>query len=298
MRLATRAGRSMGSPLRLTTRVAQLDAAWTAVIDTFQRAEHDLTRFDVDSPLSRLNAAAGGGWRAIPPLLAAALAAAHRAYRTSAGIFDPRVIGALERAGEHAGVVLPASPAEFHAEECWLRLDIRRGLAALDAPIDLGGIGKGLALRRAARAVRRMRVANFLIEIGGDIVVAGAPPAGGDWMVAIEQPQSKDPAAVVGLRDCAIATSSIAVRSWVDADGQPAHHLIDPRTGHPARGDLISVTVVASDPVWAEVWSKVAFIRPAGITPGRPAWCIGTYGALAMTAAARQRTRWQRVACT
>lgn len=293
-RLATRVGRSMGSPLRLTTPAPQVDAAWAAVVDTFERAEHDLTRFDRDSPLSRLNAGAGKGLRAVPVMLAAALRMAQRAYRASEGIFDPRIIGALEDAGEHAGVVLPSSPAELRADESWLRLDGRRGLAALDTPVDLGGIGKGLALRWAARAVRGLGVDDFLIEAGGDIVAVGAPLAEPAWMIAIEQPGSKDPAAVVALRDCAIATSSIAVRSWVGPDGKPAHHLIDPRTGRPASAGLTSVTVAASDPAWAEVRSKVKFIRGAAAMACRAAWWIGADGALGMTPAARHLTRWQR----
>ena len=293
-RLATRVGRSMGSPLRLTARATRVDAAWAAIVDTFERAEHDLTRFDPDSPLSRLNVRAGKGLRAVPVMLAAALGMGQRAYRASEGIFDPRIIGALEDAGEHAGVVLPSSPAELRAAECWLRLDARRGLAALDAPVDLGGIGKGLALRWAAHAVRRLGVDDFIIEAGGDIVAAGAPPAGGTWEVAIEQPGSRDPAAVVALGGCAIATSSIAVRSWVGPDGKPAHHLIDPRTGRPASSGLTSVTVAASDPAWAEVRSKVGFILGAEAVARRPAWWIRPDGALGMTAAARDLTRWQR----
>lgn len=284
----------MASPLRLTARASQVDAAWSAVVDIFERAEHDLTRFDGHSPLSQLNAVAGDGWRSVPPMLAAALAASHRAYRASGGIFDPRIIGAAEHAGEHAGVALPASPVQLRAEECWLRLDIRRGIAAVDAPVDLGGIGKGLALRWAARAARRLGVDDFLIEAGGDIVAAGAPPAGGSWEVAIEQPGSKDPAAIVALPDCAIATSSTAVRSWIGPDGRPAHHLIDPRTGRPAMAGSQSVTVAAPDPAWAEVRSKIGFIRGIEAVARGPAWWITSDGALGMTAAAGQLTQWQR----
>ena len=80
----------MGSPLQLTLpglREDEADAAWAVVRATFTAAEADLTRFDPDSPLSRLNRAAGRPV-AVPPLLARALHAGLRAFRASGGRFD------------------------------------------------------------------------------------------------------------------------------------------------------------------------------------------------------------------
>jgi thiamine biosynthesis lipoprotein len=76
------------------------------------------------------------------------------------------------------------------------------------------------------------------------------------------------------------------------------HHLIDPGTGQPGGGGLLSVTVAGGDPAWAEVWSKALFLAgPAGIAGlargrGLAAWWIDLEGGLAMTPAARQRTAW------
>ena len=159
MKTTVRESRAMGSPLRLTlpgSRDTEADAAWGVVVATFARAERDLTRFDPESALSCLNRRAGTAAAvSVPPMLARALVASWRAFRTSRGRFDPRIIGALEAAGERAGVAVPPSPLMLRPDDRWLDLDPRRGLARLSAPIDLGGIGKGLALRWSAAALRR-----------------------------------------------------------------------------------------------------------------------------------------------
>ena len=274
----------MGSPLRLTLPgwgERDIDAAWTIVEREFDAAEAELTRFDATSALSRLNRAVGETV-AVPPRLSRALAASWRAFRTTRGSFDPRIVGALEAAGERAGVDLPPSPSRLDARHCWLRLDRRRGTARVDAPIDLGGIGKGLALRWAASALRAAGWHDYLVQAGGDIVARGHGPAARPWVVGIDDPRGGGRVlANVELRDAAIATSSIAVRRWADEHGQMAHHLIDPRSGRPATPIWWSVTVRTRDPAWAEVWSKVGFLAGAGIATdlaGVDAWWIGPDG--------------------
>jgi thiamine biosynthesis lipoprotein len=276
----------MGSPLRLTLpgshRPFEADAAWAIVLDTFRTAEADLGRFAMDSALSRLNAGVGRPV-VVPRTLARALAAAWRAYRMSAGRFDPRIIGALEAAGEHAGVALPASPARLGTDDRWLRLDSRAGHATVTAPVDLGGIGKGLALRWSAAALRAAGIDAFLVQAGGDIVAAGRGPADRPWVVRIEDPTATGEEITMRLGDGAVATSSVAVRRWLGEDGSVRHHLIDPSTLRPATPTWVSVTVTHADPAWAEVLSKVGFLaggRIGSVLAGRPAWWRGADGRL------------------
>ena len=253
----------MGSPLRLTLPGAcerQADDAWTIARRIFDETERDLTRFDRDSPLSRLNRATGSTVP-VAPRLAHALAAAWRAFRASSGRFDPRIIGALEDAGERGGVELPPSPARLDPRACWLWLDPRRIAARVTAPVDLGGIGKGLALRWTAHDLERAGHRDFLLQAGGDLVARGIGPAARPWIVAVEPPPGAARAPlVVELRDEAVATSSSAIRQWEGPDGHPRHHLIDPGTGRPAESPWWSVTVRAVDPAWAEVTSKIGFL--------------------------------------
>ncbi len=273
----------MGSPLRLTLsglRPHEADAAWTTIRRVFGVAEADLSRFRADSALSHLNARIGRP-TPVPRTLAAALAVAWRAYRMSDGRFDPRIIGALETAGEHAGVVLPPSPARLWRHDRWLHLDSRAGLATMTAPIDLGGIGKGLTLRWAAGALRADGVRDFLVQAGGDIVAAGRGPADRPWVVRLDDPFGSGDTVTIRLGEGAVATSSVAVRHWTGPDGCFRHHLIDPATLRPATTPWVSVTATHPDPAWAEVLSKIGFLaghRIGSVLGDRRAWWVGRDG--------------------
>jgi thiamine biosynthesis lipoprotein len=177
------------------------------------------------------------------------------------------------------------------------RCDRRR--IRLAHPIDLGGIGKGLALRWAGARLRRAGLDRFLLDAGGDILVGGPGPGGGHWRIGIEDPAGGDtPLAVIGVDGGAVATSSIRRLRWM-VDDRPRHHLVDPASGAPADGGLLAVTVAAPDPAWAEVWTKALFISGRALIAdeararGLAAWWVDEEGSLGMTPAARQRTVWE-----
>jgi thiamine biosynthesis lipoprotein len=296
----------MASGLALTTVTsagedgrALAEHAWSTVVDEFAAAEDALSRFMEGSEVSALNRASlRGAPLAVGRRLARAAHAADRAQRVTGGRFDPRVLGLLDGWG-YAGASLGASVAVTAVgapERIVERVD--RWRIRLPHPIDLGGIGKGLAVRWAADRVQRAGVGRFLLDAGGDLVAHGPGPDGTPWMIGVEDPAGgAEPRAVVGLVDGAMATSSIRRLQWV-ADGRSRHHLVDPATSEPADGGLVAVTVAAADPAWAEVWSKTLFIAGrAGIAAqararGLAAWWIAVDGALEMTPAARARTVW------
>ncbi len=311
--------RAMASPIRLTLPATVPDdvaaAAWTELRLEFEAAEQAMSRFRETSDLTAVNRAAGDGtFTAVDPRLRRAVVAADRARRVTGGRFEPRVIGDLERLG-YPGVALAPWPDPSEASGNGGRLVTisRPARVSLAAPVDLGGIGKGLALRWAAERIRPLLPGGVgaLLEAGGDIVAteprrsasaadrAPADAVASPWLVAIEDPfeQTEGPA-VVALASGALATSSIRLRRWRDAAGTTVHHLIDPTTGRPGGAGLVAVTVAAPDPAWAEVRSKQLFLegrRGIGALSralGLAAWWITEDGDLEMTPAARQRTVW------
>lgn len=237
-----------------------------------------LSRFAPVSDLSSLNAdprptvAAGIVLRT---WVRAALWAAQR----SGGLVDPTMIDALEEAGYRASCAgrapadivsaLRDAPAPAAARgskrQAWRAITVDDGDGTISRPpglrLDSGGTGKGLAADVAARLLRG--AAAFVVDCGGDIAVGGT--AGHPREIEIRHPLSGASTHQVALARGAVATSGIDRRIWRDADGQPAHHLLDPATGRPAWTGLISVSVVASTVLEAETLAKAALLSgPAG----------------------------------
>ena len=250
---------------------ASVDPAIAHALDVFRVVDETCTRFDPSSPLMRVNARPGD-WHTVPPVLFEAVRAAHAAYDQTGGAFDPRVLTDLVRLGYDRSLPFadgvetpPAEVGPRRAPGAW-RPRFRSGrdpaLHLGGDPVDLGGIGKGLAVRWASRVLRATRE-DFLVDAGGDCHCDGTGPEDDGWRVGVEDPAGGDlPVAVLALRDRACATSSTRLRRW-RAGGRPVHHLIDPGTGLPGDGGLVAVTVVAGDAADAEVATKALFLAGA-----------------------------------
>ena len=247
----------------------EIEAAVAAALELFHQVEAECTRFDPASPLMQANAN-NDAPIVVPSLCFAALTAAAYAYERTGGRFDPRVHDDLRRLGYTRSMGFETGQVEVVAAEVDGRaelppwqptFDAREGTVNLDGfQVDLGGIGKGLAVRWASAVLRRT-TADYLVEAGGDCYAAGAASDGGAWRVGVEDPLgTPDPLLVLEVGDRAVTTSSIRIRRWTAGD-RPVHHLIDPRTGLPGGAGVLAVTVVGSDPAEAEVDAKVLFLE-------------------------------------
>jgi thiamine biosynthesis lipoprotein len=274
----------------------------------FRDVETECSRFDPHSALMQANAA-NNAWVAVPPRCFEALVAAAVSYRRTYGRFDPRVHDDLRRLGyerslafESEDVVLATPSVQRRPElpEWKPRFQARRGLVHLGGyRVDLGGIGKGLAVRWAADVLRET-TGNFLVEAGGDCYAAGHAPDGGRWRIGVEDPMNPtEPIAVLAVSDCAVATSSVRIRRWT-AGGAEVHHLIDPRTGLPGGDGLRAVTVVGADAADAEVDAKTLFLEGLrGIadtvrTTSTAACWVATDGTATFSAALEPHVQWRR----
>ena len=252
--------RAMGTDVQLFL-AAEPDPLADALLDgaenEFERLEALLSRFRPDSELSALNE--HGHIHASTELLDVVKLALEARTRTS-GRFDPTVHDALVAAGYDRTFeeVAPdgRSAGRGHGP-CGgaVALDRSSGTIELEPGVhlDLGGIGKGYAVDRAAAILAGAGPA--LVDAGGDIAAAGRPDALG-WRVGVE---TGDGRITLGLEDCALATSGRDRRRW-RRDGEERHHVIDPVTGRPATTDLLRVTVVGSTAVEAEVLAKAFLI--------------------------------------
>lgn len=300
-------------PLRDGCEPASLEAAGRTALAVFSAVEATCTRFRPESPLMALNRTPDR-WHKAPPLLLAAIVEAQRAHDRTGGRVDPRVLRSLLDLGydrtlpfgreEVRLVGRPATRApRVHGGAFRPRFRPATGEVRLGPePIDLGGIGKGLAVRWAGEALARV-TPDFLVEAGGDGTCAGEAPGGGPWLVGIEDPRSgpgtSEPLGVLALTDRSFATSSTRLRRW-SADGRPVHHLIDPRTGRPGGKGMAAVTVVGNDPARAEAWSKALFLAghreagPLARRRGIAAFWVEKEGSVHHTREMERYLQWQR----
>ncbi|HWI63980.1 MAG TPA: FAD:protein FMN transferase [Symbiobacteriaceae bacterium] len=224
----------------------------------FAEVEATLSRFDPASPLCRLNGLPGR-WVVVPDLLWRAVGAALHAAAATDGAFDPTVLGALEAAGYNQSFELgpgPLSPARPAGR--WREVKLDSNLKAIWLPpgvrLDLGGIGKGLAVDGGIAHLKGAPRA--LVNAGGDLAVrmtADEPP----YLIDVEDPFDPDRVlATFGVRRGAVATSSMTGRRW----GDGLHHIIDPKSGRPAETDLAAATVFGPGAAMAEALAKAAIV--------------------------------------
>lgn len=285
-----------------------------------REVERTCSRFDAASDLVRANTAPHQ-WHEVPARLAHALAEAGRAHEETSGLFDPRVLdtllawgsgetmptsdGPLVRAvGLAPSGELAGSPTSAFSEP-WQPRVARHGstyhVHLGGTPVDLGGIGKGLAVRWAAAALAAAGRGS-MIDAGGDLAFSGVAPDGGAWRVGVEDPfGGAEPVLVLAISHGGCATSSIRRHHWTVA-GRQVHHLVDPRTGLPGGRGLAAVTVADPDPARSEVWSKALFLTGgAGIGTradelGLAAAWVGIDGRVGVSAAMEPLTIWRRPA--
>ena len=238
---------------------------------TRQLAELDLacSRFKDDSELVRLNRS-GGRWVEVSPLLFQALEVALNAARVTNGDLDPTIGRALRLAGYDRDFAdLPERRAmrlKLIAGPGWQSILVDEPRRAVSVPrgveLDLGATAKALAADRAAESASTLAATGVLVNLGGDLAVAGNPPEGG-WPVRVTDDHAAPfyaPGQTVSVVSGGLATSSTTVRGWTAGD-QRLHHIFDPETGRPAAVVWRTVSVAARSCVDANVASTAAIVR-------------------------------------
>ncbi|HVU72081.1 MAG TPA: FAD:protein FMN transferase [Mycobacteriales bacterium] len=246
-------------------------AAVEAAVDAIDLAA---SRFRDDSELQQLNNAAGE-WRDASPLLVRALRVALDAAEWTGGLVDPTVGASMVGLGYDRTFRLvaadgPAITVALHAAPGWQAVELDDAAARVRIPrgtlIDLGATAKGLASDIAAADAAAAAGCGVLVSLGGDIAVAGDAPEGG-WSVLVEDVhEAADPDApsqTIGLLRGGLATSSTRARRW-RRGGSELHHIIDPRSGGPARGPWRTVSTLAETCVLANAGSTAAMVMGAG----------------------------------
>lgn len=128
-----------------------------------------------------------------------------------------------------------------------------------EVTIDLSAIGQGYAIAKVAQQLTDKGIVNYLVEIGGEMLISGTKPKDEKWRVGVERPipESQKIHEVItlsGKRPTAVMTSG-TYRHYYDDKGRQYSHILDPRSGRPVSHNSVAVTVLLEDPTYADAWS-------------------------------------------
>lgn len=280
-----RAWRAMGTLIEVRVPdlpPAEAVAAIRLVRRRVEELEAAMTLYRPESPLVGFNSLPEGRWTRVPAELLYGVTAACDACAGSSGLFDPTVAPAMRAWGLYD--LRGRVPSEKFLRE-WSR---RPGASAVEVDragrrmrrldsrveVDLGGVGKGIAVDEALAILARAGSGSSLVNLGGSIGVLGPPPWNAEgWPVGIADPSRPGEILTeLSLSEGHLATSGVYERSVSTPEGRK-HHLLDPVTGEPTER-VDAVTVWCERGVEADLQSTVEFLATArkrsGMDAGEP----------------------------
>jgi len=234
---------------------ARLRAAGEEALAEVDRLEARLSLYRPSSEIARVNTNAARQPVRVSPPVFGLLRQAQQLHRETGGVFDIAIaplvrcwgfMDAARRVPDPDEIAAARARSGFHhvfldEADFTVRFD-QEGVM-----LDLGAIGKGFAIDRAAEIMREDGVTSALLHGGTSTVYGlGAPPEGEAWKVAItEAPDAPPIGAAIFLRDNALSVSAVWARSF-EAGGKRYGHVIDPRAGHPVNKSVLSAVGLPS----------------------------------------------------
>jgi FAD:protein FMN transferase len=271
--LLERSEEAMGSSFSLVlygADRARLEAAADLAFREAHRLDAMLSNYRPESEWSRVNREAAAHPVEVTPELFSVLSSCLEYSRQSDGAFDITVGALMKVWGFYKGE--GSLPRRADVTDALTKVGYRHVLLDPDArtvrftqlgiELDPGGIGKGYAVDRIVEVLKRQGVDAALVSASGSSIYGlGAPPDDSrGWPITIRTPRDpEEAAATVFLRDTSLSTSG-SYEKFFWAEGRTYSHIMDPRTGYPARGTS-SVSVLAARTLDSEAWTKPFFIN-------------------------------------
>ena len=224
-----------------------------------------MSTYEADSEISIFNRLAANNCLAVSQPLLDVVQLSIAINAVTAGAFNPLVGPLVERWGFRQSTAAFVYPKASEIASLLERADIsalsvnkeaQSLCKSADLAVDLSAIAKGYAVDLVAKQLTALSITNYLVDIGGEVMVSGHNPQGEDWRLAIEKPvfRAGEIEQVVALRDVAIATSG-DYRNFFEYQGKRYSHTIDVRTGYPVTHQLASVSVIADSAAEADAWA-------------------------------------------
>jgi thiamine biosynthesis lipoprotein len=241
----------MGTVCEIKACGAGASRAISGAFSEIQRWDRVMSLYKEDSELSEMNRRASLEPFPCSESLWEAISTSLRHAASSGGAFDPSILPILRRGPSAMEMVgyrkIKTDPAKKTVHF------MVPGMA-----LDLGGIGKGIALDHAARVLRRRGISSAFINFGGQIYALGSPAGSKGWKVLL--PGRGE----LLLKDTSASTSG---------NSEQPGHILSPFDGRPVMGQE-SVTVLSSSAAAADAWSTALFVLGGKHPPGFKACAI------------------------
>ena len=241
------------------------------IVGAMQAVDNSLSPFNKHSIITHVN---HNDTITIDTLFAEVFRNAQVIYEESHGAFDPTVAPLVNAwgFGFKSGIDVTTSTIDSLRSLIGMsRISLIDGHVVKDDQrimLDFSAIAKGYGSDRVARVLDSCGVQNYMVEIGGEVVVRGHNRNGNPWGIGINKPiddslsTNQELQTVLRLTDCAIATSG-NYRNFYYKDGVKYAHTIDPRSGYPVQHSLLSATVIADNCMRADALATAFMVLGA-----------------------------------
>lgn len=227
-----------------------------------QNLENRLSVTKEDSEIAKLNR---GETVTLSPALHELLKQTTFIQERTSGLLDPTIYPIVKLWGFTTGETRVPSQEEIeqalaltgieHLQEDDNTLTLTGG-----AQLDFGAVAKGYAAEKCAEILSKNNVSGIL-TLGGNIQTVGEKPDGSDWHIGITDPeQPENSLATLSFKGSRAVVTSGGYQRYFEADGIRYSHIMDPRTGAPARSGLSSVTIVAESGLLADGLSTALYV--------------------------------------
>ncbi|CDX60310.1 ApbE family lipoprotein [Mesorhizobium plurifarium] len=243
-----------------------VEAVRAALQASVDEVDAQMSTWQPDSDLMRLNRAPVGAWVTIPGCLLDVIRLGLNVGRASGGAFDIGVgdavtawgFGPAEASPDRIRCAMQARRMPAHDA---LEIDGARVRKRVPIALDLNGVAKGYGVDRLAGILGGFGIRDALVGIDGEMRAMGLKPDGEAWTVAVEEPdpERRAPHSILSLQDCAVATSG-DYRHRVEVQGRHLSHTMDPTLGAPLIKSPASVSVIAPTCAEADAWATAFMV--------------------------------------
>ena len=194
-------------------------------------------------------------------------------YKITGGAFDPTIKALIDLWGFGEEEIVPVEHIDSLVFDSVLNL---RGMDQIvltgnklvkqraEVQLDFNAIAQGYAVDAIAELLRESGIINYMIELGGEVLVLGHNSLNEPWKIGVDMPEEdnkekRELKAVVSISNAALATSG-NYRKFYEKDGVKFSHTIDPRTGYPVKDKLLSATILAETCMEADALATACMV--------------------------------------